>query len=90
MDIQVETQSVSLEDAIKSRIRELCRERCVTINGLAMLAGVNQSTINDLVKGESKNPKVLTILRICLGLDIKLRDFFDSPLFDNLDDEDKK
>lgn len=78
---------MNLQQAVKYKIFKLCAERNITINKLAMLAGINQSTVNSLIDGTSKNPKLLTILRLCLGLDMELKDFFDDPLFKDLDDE---
>ena len=78
---------MDLQQAVKLRISELCKENNLTINGLAMLSGISQSTVNSLIDGTSQNPKLLTILRLCLGLNIELKDFFDAPIFKNLDDE---
>lgn len=78
---------MDLQDAIKHRVLNLCKNNHLTINGLAMLSGMSQSTVNSLVDGTSKNPKLLTILRLCLGLNITFKEFFDDPVFDNLDDE---
>ena len=78
---------MNLQQAVKIRILNICHERNITINGLAMLAGLSQSTVNSLIDGTSKNPKLLTILRLCLGLNINLNDFFDDPIFHELDDE---
>ena len=78
---------MSLQQAIKLRVLELCKENNLTINGLAMLSGMSQSTVNSLVDGTSQNPKLLTILRLCLGLDIELKDFFDDAIFKDLDDD---
>lgn len=78
---------MNLQQAIKIRISELCKKNNITINGLAMLSGISQSTVNSLIDGSSQNPKLLTILRLCLGLNIELKDFFDAPIFKNLDDE---
>ena len=52
-----------------------------------MLSGMPQSTVNSLIDGSSQNPKLLTILRLCLGLNMELKEFFDDPVFKNLDDE---
>ncbi len=78
---------MNLQQAIKYRVLNLCKENNTTINGLAMLSGISQSTVNSLIDGSSKNPKILTILRICLGLNMNLKDFFDDPIFKNLEDE---
>lgn len=78
---------MDLQEAVKVRILKLCKERKITINKLATLSGMPQSTVNSLVDGTSQNPKLLTILRICLGLDMEIRDFFDDDVFIGLDDE---
>lgn len=78
---------MSLQEAVSHRILTLCKQNHLTINGLAMLSGMSQSTVNSLVDGTSQNPKLLTILRICLGLNIDIKDFFDSNEFAGLDDE---
>lgn len=78
---------MNLQQAIKNRIFKLCIEKNLTINGLAMLSGMSQSTVNSLIDGTSQNPKLLTILRLCLGLEMELKDFFDDSVFYGLDDE---
>ncbi len=78
---------MNLQEAVKQRILGLCNEHQITINKLAMLSGVYQSTVNSLIDGSSKNPKLLTITRICLGLGIELKEFFDDDVFAGLDDE---
>lgn len=78
---------MDLQEAIKLRILKLCKQRKITINKLATLSGMPQSTVNSLVDGTSQNPKMLTIVRICLGLDMELKEFFDDDVFKDLDDE---
>lgn len=78
---------MNLQTAIKYRVLGLCKSNHLTINGLAMLSGMSQSTVNSLVDGTSKNPKLLTIFHLCLGLDMTFKEFFDDPIFDNLDDD---
>lgn len=78
---------MDLQKAIQLRIIKLCEEYNITLNKLATLAGVRQSTINSIVNGHSKKVQVLTILRICLGLNIQLSDFFDDEIFIDIDDE---
>lgn len=78
-----------LSTAIKTRILQLCNERNLTINKLCTICGITQSTLANLNARPFTNLTVLTIMRICRGLDISLQDFFASPLFDidNLDDD---
>lgn len=78
---------MDLQQAIRLRILNLCKEQNITINKLATLAGVRQSTINSIINGHSQKVQVLTILRICLGLNIQLSEFFDDDIFFDIDDE---
>ncbi len=61
---------------IATRIIELCNQKDITVNKLADLSGLTQSTIDSIVNGKSRNPQVITIYRICEGLNISLSDFF--------------
>lgn len=78
-----------LSTAIKNRILALCKERDLTINKLCTICGITQSTLANINARPYTNLTVLTIMRICRGLDISLQDFFTSPLFDidKLDDD---
>lgn len=73
--------------AVRSRILELCQQRHITINRLATLSGVTQSTLNNIVSGRNNSATVATIKKLCDGLDITLRDFFNVPAFDDLEQE---
>ena len=76
-----------LLDAIRRRIRELCDERGITINKLATICGITQSTLNNILTRDNTKPTVSTIKKICDGLDISITDFFDTDLFRNLEQE---
>jgi len=78
---------MTISEAVVKRIYELCDERCMTINKISTISGVTQSTISDLVNGYSSTAKVTTIKKLCDGLEISVRAFFDSPLFDDLEQE---
>lgn len=72
---------------VAERIIELCRERNLTVNGLAHLAAVPPSTVKNIVNGVSRNPGVVTIKKLCDGLDISLVEFFDTEAFRSLEQE---
>jgi DNA-binding Xre family transcriptional regulator len=73
--------------AVASRIVDLCEDRNISINKLAIMSGLTQSTIQSIISGKSKNPKLLTIVRICESLEMKLSDFFEDKIFENLDSQ---
>ncbi len=74
-------------EAVKQRIIDLCDKENITINKLATISGITQSTINNITGGRNNSATVSTIKKICDGLEIGIKDFFNSPLFDNLEQE---
>ena len=76
-----------LSEAVIRRINELCDERHITINKASNWSGVTQSTVSDIVNGVTKNPTVSTIKKLCDGFEISIREFFNSDLFDDLEQE---
>lgn len=69
------------------RICGLYREHNITPNGLSYISGVSQSTIKSILNGESKNPGIVTIKKICDGFDITVGEFFGTEEFDSLEQE---
>lgn len=74
-------------DFTVKRIYELCRERKITPNALSYLCGVPQATIKSILNGESKNPGIVTIKKICDGLEITIMEFFDTEAYKELEQE---
>ena len=73
--------------AIRGRILQLCGERNLTINKLATICAIPPTSLKNILYGKSNNPKILTIKLICDGLDMTLAEFFDTPEFNNLEQE---
>ncbi len=73
--------------AIKERILHLCNERDISINKLATLSALPPSSVKNILYGRSVDPKILTIKKMCDGLDITLAEFFSTPEFDALEQE---
>lgn len=78
---------MGIYEFVVNRIYELCKERHITPNALSYLAGVSQSTIKSILNGESKNPGIVTLKKICDGLDITIVEFFDTNDFYKLEQE---
>ena len=62
-------------DIYVKRIRELCKERGIAINKLATMSDVNQSTLDNIVRGLTKNPRVRTLHKIAIAFSMTLSDF---------------
>ena len=78
---------MNAKQAVAQRILELCKNRSITVNTLANEAGIPPTTIYSILNTKSKNPGIVTIKQVCDGMDISLREFFDSPIFDELEQE---
>ena len=81
---------MTLSQAIINRILELQKKKNITTNKLATLSGLTQSTVRDILYGVSKSPKINTLLHICEGLDINLKEFFNDEIFEDVLDEDEE
>lgn len=74
-------------EVVALRILELCKKRGITPNRLSNIAAVPQATVKSILNGESQNPGVVTIKKLCDGLEITLGEFFSTPEFDALEQE---
>ncbi len=78
---------MTIGNAVRYRLLELCGERNITINKLSTMCGITQSTLNNIVSGRNNSTTVSTVQKICDGLEISITDFFSSPIFLNLEQE---
>ena len=78
---------MNIKAAVEKRIIELCDERGIAINSLANFSGVSPSTVYSILSEKSKNPGVVSLKKLCDGLDISIREFFNSDIFDDLEQE---
>lgn len=78
---------MSIKDAIVKRFREICKERNIKTNELANLSGVTPSTAYSMLDENRRDVSVVTVKKFCDGLDISIREFFDSEIFDELEQE---
>ena len=65
----------------------LCKERDIAINALGNISGVNPSTIYSMLNSKSQNPGVVSLQKLCDGLEITIREFFDDDLFNDIEQE---
>lgn len=78
---------MSISEAVAKRIVDLCIEKNITVNKLSTISAVTQSTVNDIVNHKSKNIGIVTIKKLCDGLEITITDFFNTENFKNLEQE---
>lgn len=76
-----------VKEAVIKRINEICSERGLAVNKLANLSGITPSTVYSVFDIDRKDLGIVLIKKICDGLEISLKDFFTSEIFDELDQE---
>ncbi len=70
------------------RIRQLCKERGIAINKLAAMSDMRQSTLDNIVRGLTKNPGVKTLHKIALAFGMTLAEFLDFEELNNFSFDD--
>ncbi len=80
---------VTMAEATMIRIKELCIEKHITIMKLAEISKISQSTINEIMQGRSKHPRIITLKKIANGLGMSLSEFFDHGIFDQISNLDE-
>ncbi len=78
---------MNTQQAVAARIKQLCQEYDLTPNAISNIAAVPQSTVKSILNGESQNPGLLTIKKLCDGFGITLGQFFSTKEFDALEQE---
>ena len=74
-------------EAVSTRLIELCENKRLSVNALARLSAVPPSTLKNIINGGSQNAGVVTIKKLCDGLEISLFEFFNTEIFKNLEQE---
>lgn len=78
-----EVQIMEYSEIYVKRIKSLCKQRDIAINKLATMSGVNQSTLDNIVRGITKDPRVKTLHKVAIAFNMTLAEFLD---FDELND----
>ena len=75
---------MQLSDATRKRINFLLKEKNMKLWDLSKAAGISLPTISDFLKNDTKNLRMDTMLHICEGFNITLKEFFYDPLFEDV------
>ena len=78
-----EVQTMEYSEIYVNRIKSLCKQRGIAINKLATMSGVNQSTLDNIVRGITKDPRAKTLHKVAIAFNMTLAEFLD---FDELND----
>lgn len=78
---------MTVKDAVVRRFQQLCEQRGIKTNELATRSGVTPSTVYSMMENSRRDLSIITIKKLCDGLDITLGEFFSTPDFDALEQE---
>lgn len=78
---------MNITDAVKKRFGQLCYDKDINFCKLATISGVPYTTVKSIFYDSSKNPGIVTIKKLCDGLEISITDFFNTDYFKNLEQE---
>lgn len=76
-----------VKDAVAARFESICKERRMTVNELASRSGVTPSSVYSMMEPSRRNISIVLIKKLCDGLDMPLKEFFDGAEFDRLEQE---
>jgi len=80
---------MKVSQAVAMRIKELLKERNMTLYKLEKESGVLHGTMSNILYGRNKGVTLTVIIQISKGFGMRYQDFLNSPLLDedNLDVE---
>ncbi len=78
---------MAVKDAVVQRFQQICSQRGIKPNELATLSGVTPSTVYSMMENSRRDLSIITIKKLCDGLDMTLGEFFSTPEFDALEQE---
>lgn len=85
--LAIEVSIVGIKEAIVRRFQQICKERNLKYNELATRAGVTPSTVYSMMDDSRKDLSVITVKKLCDGLDMTIPEFFDTEEFRTLPQE---
>lgn len=76
-----------IKEAIVKHLQDICKSRNMKYNELATISGVTPSTVYSLMDSSRKDLSVITLKKLCDGLDMTISEFFDDEIFKTLEQE---
>lgn len=78
---------MQIKEAIVKRFKAICKKENIKYNELANRSGVTPSTVYSMMNSDRKDLSVITMKKLCDGLEISVIEFFDDDIFKNLEQE---
>lgn len=78
---------MKLSEAIRKRIKFYLKEKNMNVWKLCKMSGIPCSTISTFMSGKTELLKIDTLLHICEGFNITLKEFFSDEMFDTAEQD---
>ncbi len=78
---------MGIKDLVAKRFEEICKERNIRPNELANISGVTPSTVYSMLDNRRHDVSVITVKKLCDGLNITIGEFFSDELFNSAEQE---
>ena len=78
---------MEVQKKLAKRIYFLCQRQRISYYTLSYRSAVPMTTLMHIIDGSTKNPGLFTIIKICNGLNMTIKDFFDAEEFIGIEDE---
>lgn len=79
---------MTTSECVSLRIREVLNKKQITIYQLEQISCISHSTMKALLNNVNNSCNLKTLFLIIQSLEMTVLDFFNSPLFENLDNID--
>ena len=79
--IKMRVMKITMKSAVSNRLQQLCKERHITLHWLAVHSGVTPSTVYSIMNSKGEDVSIITVKRVCDGLNITLKEFFNDSDF---------
>ena len=66
---------LTFSEHLREKILALCKERKITVNRLAVLSDLTQSTVDSIMRGKSKSPEITTLRKLAYGFNMDWIEF---------------
>lgn len=76
---------MTINKAIAIRFTSIMNEKKISQYELSKLSTIEQSTISHILNGDTKEPKITTIIKMIEALGLTISQFFNDKIFENLE-----
>lgn len=77
-----ELKKKQVKEILLARIKQLCKEKGMSYYNLSYKSAIPITTLLHIMEGSTENPGIFTIMKMCDGFGITMKEFFDTEEFD--------